>query len=483
MMADLKPYASYRTAEGEWLGAIPSHWIVRRVKYVLQETDSRSISGVEQLLRVSQFTGVTQRLRAAGQEEQDTRAASLVGYKRVEPDELVINIMLAWNGSMGVSRYSGIASPAYCVYRFRPDALPWYFHHLLRSPAYKARIKAMSTGVVESRLRLYSDDLSRIEALLPPPDEQAAIARFLDWANARLERTIRAKRRVIALLTEQKQAIIHRAVTRGLDPTLPLKPSGIAWLGDIPAHWEVRRIKHCITQIEQGWSPQCESHPADENTWGVLKVGCVNKDTFSPNQNKKLPAYLQPDVSLEIRDGDILMSRANTKELLGLAALAESPRSKLMLCDKIFRFRAKSNCFDSKYLVLSLRGKLSRAQIESSTNGASSSMQNIGQGVLKNLWVAMPSIDEQIAIVTQIGVKTLPLATAILRLEREIDLLREYRTRLVADVVTGKLDVREAAAALPQDELSSSIELDALGTDDDPGDQEESEPDDEETAA
>ncbi|MBK6593041.1 MAG: hypothetical protein IPG23_10000 [Burkholderiales bacterium] len=99
----------------------------------------------------------------------------------------------------------------------------------------------MSTGVVESRLRLYSDDLFRIQGLQPPPEEQAAIVRFLDWANARLERTIRAKRRVIALLTEQKQAIIHRAVTRGLDPAVPLKPSGIAWLGDIPAHWEVRR--------------------------------------------------------------------------------------------------------------------------------------------------------------------------------------------------------------------------------------------------
>ena len=144
MIADLKPYAAYRTAEGEWLGEIPSHWTVRRMKYVVQENDLRSTTGNEQLLRVSQFTGVTQRLRADGQEEQDTRAASLVGYKRVEPDELVINIMLAWNGSMGVSRYPGIASPAYCVYRFKPDAQPWYFHHLLRSPSYKARIKASS---------------------------------------------------------------------------------------------------------------------------------------------------------------------------------------------------------------------------------------------------------------------------------------------------------------------------------------------------
>ena len=110
---------------------------------------------------------------------------------------------------MGVSRYHGIASPAYCVYRFGRDAHPWYFHHLLKSPIYKARIKAVSTGVVESRLRLYSDDLGWVKALLPPPEEQAAIVRFLDHANRRLDKAIRAKRKLIALLNEQKQAIIH----------------------------------------------------------------------------------------------------------------------------------------------------------------------------------------------------------------------------------------------------------------------------------
>jgi type I restriction enzyme, S subunit len=465
VIADLKPYPECRPAEGGWLGEIPSHWRVRRMKYVLRETDSRSISGKEQLLRVSQYTGVTQRRRQNGLDEPDTRAETLMGYKRVEPNDLVINIMLAWNGSMGVSRYSGIASPAYCVYRFGSDLLPWYFHNLLRSPAYKARIKAVSTGVVESRLRLYSDSLYRIEAIVPPPDEQSAIVRFLDWANGRLERTIRAKRKVIALLTEQKQAIIHRAVTRGLDPSVPLKPSGIPWLGDIPQHWQVRRLKHCVGLLEQGWSPQCDARPAGENEWGVLKVGCVNKDSFVAEQNKKLPKPLQPETSLEIQDGDILVSRANTRELLGLAALAEKPRRRLILCDKLFRFRARGECFNSRFLVLALRAKPSRAQIERSTNGASSSMQNVGQGVLKNLWVSMPPVAEQDRITAQIAVEAQPLSAATSRLEREIELLREYRTRLVADVVTGKLDVREAASRLPDQSAPDAIEESADGLD------------------
>ena len=216
---------------------------LRCAKYILHERDVRSSNGKEQLLRVSQYTGVSQRNRPDGLEEPDTRAESLVGYKCVERNNLVVNIMLAWNGSMGVSRFKGITSPAYCVYRFGTAACPWYFHHLLRSPIYKARIKAVSTGVVESRLRLYTDDLFCLEAVLPPYQEQAAIVRFLDHANGKIERAIRAKRKLVALLNEQKQAIIHRAVTRGLDPA-KLKPSGIPWLGDVPEQWKVTRIKN-----------------------------------------------------------------------------------------------------------------------------------------------------------------------------------------------------------------------------------------------
>lgn len=169
MIANLKPYPAHKDSGVPWLGEVPEHWEVRRLKYLLRERDARSETGTEHLLSVSQYAGVTERKPSDNLEEPDTRAESLVGYKRVDPDELVVNIMLAWNGSMGVSRYAGIVSPAYCVYRFEALAEPWYFHHLLRSPVYKARIKAVSTGVVESRLRLYTDNLYRLIALLPPP--------------------------------------------------------------------------------------------------------------------------------------------------------------------------------------------------------------------------------------------------------------------------------------------------------------------------
>src|SRR5262249_50325835 len=153
---------------------------------------------------------------------------------------------------------------------------------------------------------------------------------------------------------------------------------------------------------------------------------------------------LTPEPGLEIQERDILVSRANTRELLGLAALIESPRPKLMLCDKLFRFRALLEFFNPAFLVRVLRSRPSREQIESSTNGASDSMQNVGQGVLRNLWVVMPSVHEQEQILAYIDLQTKPVVNQVTRLEHEIELLREYRTRLTADVVTGKLDVRGA---------------------------------------
>ena len=466
MIAGLKPYSDYQDTGHDWLGSVPAHWSLLRAKRLFREVDERSKTGKEELLSVSHLTGVTpRRLKNVTM----FMAESNVGHKVCCPGDLVINTLWAWMAALGVTKHTGIVSPAYGVYRPIDGGgiLPAYADHLLRTPLYAAEYQRRSTGVNSSRLRLYSEQFLRMPVMVPPLDEQAAIVRFLDWANGRLERAIRAKRKVITLLIEQKQATVQRGIACGLDSNVPLKPAGIAWIADIPCHWRMSRLKHCVSRIEQGWSPQCDAQPAGELEWGVLKVGCVNKDSFSGQQNKKLPDALRPDTSLEVRDGDILVSRANTRELLGLAALADKPRPKLILSDKLFRFRVKGGHFLPAYLVSALRAKASRAQIESSTNGASSSMQNIGQAVLKNLWLAVPPIAEQQAIVAHVVAETRPLNEAIARMEREIDLVREYRIRLIADVVTGKLDVREAAAQLPE-VAPTSVETEAADETDDP---------------
>ena len=463
MIIDLKPYAEYKESGLLWLGQVPKHWEVRRAKFLLREIDARSQTGKEQLLRVSQYTGVTQRKSIEGSEAPNTRAASLVGYKRVQPSDLVINIMLAWNGSLGVSRYDGIASPAYCVYRFKDDALPWYFHELLRSPAYKQRIKTASTGVVESRLRLYSDDLGRIELPLPPPEEQAAIVRFLDWANGRLERAIRAKQKVIALLNEQKQAIIHRAVTRGLDPSVPLKPSGIPWFGEIPAHWEVLPVKRCATVISKGTTPSTEGREFLES--GPIRF--IKAESVSAGRITDEPkVFIDHETHAllarsQLRENDILFVIAGaTLGKVAVVRLEHLPAN----TNQAVAFVRPNHRVLPEFLAVWLQSGRIKEQVWLSA--VQSAQPNLSMNSLGKFPMPLPPLDEQLDVVRRIAAELSRPNTAISRLEREIELLREYRTRLVSDVVTGKLDVREAATRLPEEDLLPDL----AAADDEPDD-------------
>lgn len=458
MTHDLKPYPKYKDSGVPWLGKVPEHWEVRKLRNILKEVTERNRPDLP-LLSVVREKGVILRDMINEGENHNFIPDDLTNYKVVRSGQFTMNKMKAWQGSYGISCHDGIVSPAYFV--FEVDGVSGdYFHAAIRSKAYVSFFNQASDGVRIGQWDLSKVRMREMPFFVPPLPEQSAIVRYLDYVDRRIRRYIRIKERLIKLLEEQKQAIIHHAVTRGLDPNVRLKPSGVEWLGEIPEHWEVVRLKEVTTPIEQGWSPQCDAQPAADHEWGVLKVGCVNHDTFfNEGQNKKLPPTLKPIPELQIRDGDILVSRANTRELLGLAALVVSPREKLMLCDKLFRFRAKQKRAIPRFLIYAMRQKTSRVQIESSTNGASDSMQNIGQAVVRNLVLALPPLDEQKHIIVALALDVARIMIAIAAAQREIALLREYRTRLIADVVTGKLDVRQVAARLPE-ESEAPVELD-----------------------
>ena len=463
MIQGLDPYPDYKDSGVAWLGEVPGHWQVLPNRAIFVEVKERDHPD-EQMLSVTITKGVIpQKALLSDSSKKDSSNQDKSAYKLVLPGDIAYNKMRAWQGALGVSDYRGIISPAYVVQRPREDVESRYVHYLLRTPAFAKEAERWSYGITSDMWSLRPEHFKLIYGCLPPLPEQAAIVRFLDHADRRIRRYIRAKQRLIKLLEEQKQAIIHRAVTRGLDPKVRLKPSGVEWLGHVPEHWEVLKLKQVTTKIEQGWSRQCDAQRSADDEWGVLKVGCVNRAAFDPDQNKKLPAALHPmvEADLEIQDGDILVSRANTRELLGLAALAVRPPPRLLLCDKLFRFRALENRANPQFLVHAIRGRNSRHQIESRTNGASDSMQNIGQGVVQNLAISLPPRLEQDRIVEALAGETAALGIGISHAQREIELLREYRTRLIADVVTGKLDVREAAARLP-DEPEESEALDEV---------------------
>lgn len=445
MLDGLKPYPQYK--DEPWPGAVPAHWELRRAKYVLREIDNRWAEKTGTLLSVSQYTGVTKRRLRDGSDEPATRSETLEGYKVVAANDLAVNIMLAWNGSLGVAPFDGVVSPAYCVYRFR-DSNPWYFHNLLRSPEYRAEIKRRSRGVVESRLRLYSDDLFRMPLLVPPPAEQAGIVRFLGAVDRKVNRFIRAKRRLIEVLTEQKQAIITDAVTKGLNPSAPgtrFKPTGKVWVPELPAGWSAVTLRRVITRAVDG-----PHHSPTYVSQGVMFISArnVKVDEWSLADAKYISRADYDEFSRRIKPevGDVLYTKGGTTGV----ARAVDLDFPFQVWVHIAVLKPRRGVITPAYLALALNSTPCYQQAQLYTRGATN--QDLGLGRMKDIELPLPpTLAEQEAIVEYVYKGTDAIRRAIADARREIDLIREYRTRLVADVVTGKVDVRAAAAAIPDE--------------------------------
>lgn len=448
MIADLKPYPEYKESGLPWLGQVPEHWEIKRAKSVLQRIDQRSETGREELLTVSSARGIVPRKSAT---VTMFKAESYLGYKLCWPGDLVINSLWAWAGGLGVSNHHGIISSAYGVYRIRhkTQMIPGFLHEVVRSSSFNWELRVRSKGVWISRLQL--TDVSFLDAPIhiPPPAEQAAIVRFLDWANGRLERAIRAKRKVIALLGEQKQAIIHHAVTRGLDPSVPLKPSGIPWLGDIPQHWEVRRLGHAI-RLQTGFPFASTGFVQGESGTRLLRGINVTPSGIRWDQTVRWHRVLGDDLdeyALEVGDIVLGMDRPIIGSGVRVATVRENDTPSILL-QRVARLRP-TNSLRAEFLLLLLSGRLFCDYMAPIFTGIS--VPHLSPQQIKDFRVPLPSLKEQQSILSHVEGETSVLDISAARLEREIELLREYRTRLVADVVTGKLDVREAASRLPNE--------------------------------
>jgi type I restriction enzyme S subunit len=444
MIDGLRPYAEMKQSGVEWLPALPQGWEIHRAKYSFKEADDRSEAGGEELLSVSHKTGVTPRSQ---KNITMFMAESYEGHKVCRPGDVVVNTMWAWMAAIGVSRHVGIVSPAYAIYRPRvADRFePKFLDYLLRTEVYRAEYLRSSRGVTTSRLRLYPPDFLNIPFVQPPLDEQRLIVRFLDWHGAQTGKLIRAKKKIIALLNEQKQAIIHRAVTRGLDPNVRLKPSGIPWLGDVPEGWELKRLKTFVqNKIEQRtFRGEGEIYVALEHieSWS----GRLLHRDFESQFDSQVKSFAA---------GDILFGKLRPY-------LAKVTRLDVggVCVGELLVLRASESVIDPAFLECRIRTSDFIELVNSSTFGAK--MPRADWDFIGNVRMAVPPLlDEQRAISLFIQGATIELSTAASRVSDEIALIQEFRTRLIADVVTGKLDVRTAAASLPEPaELETADEL------------------------
>jgi len=443
----------------EWLGDIPNHWEVRRLKW--------SVTGCFNGVWGDEPDGVNDvvcvRVADFNRETFSVRADTLT-FRSVEPRQLATRKLV--KGDLLIEKSGGGERQLVgCVVHFDHDfdavcsnfvaRLPvvpefsskyWCYSHAalyagkLNYPAIK-----QTTGIQN----LDSSEYLNTLAAYPPPDEQQQIAAFLDWKTGQIDALIGKKNELLEKLKEKRIAVITQAVTQGVNPAARMRNSGIPWLGQVPQHWEVKRLRFAVATLEQGWSPQCDNQPADDDCWGVMKVGCVNGDTFDPLENKVLPPDLEPEIHYELKPRDILISRANTKELLGSAAIVPADvRPKLLLCDKLYRVTTPPE-MDEEFLTCYLRTPAARFQYEREATGASDSMQNIGQDTIKNLVVTMPPLEEQKLICLTIRKSVLRLDKLMTATESAINRLTEYRSALITAATTGKIDVRKVKRPQP----------------------------------
>ncbi len=454
MIHDLKPYPAYQGSGLPWLGDIPQGWTTKRAKYFFREVDERSQSGQEELLSVSHKTGVTPRSQ---KNITMFMAESYVGHKLCRAGDLVINTMWAWMAALGVSGQTGIVSPAYGVYRLKAsDAFaPKYLDHLLRTQGYAAEYRCRSTGVNDSRLRLYPESFLEIPILCPPKEEQAAIVRFLDHADRRIRRAVRAKRKLIALLNEQKQVIIHQAVTRGLDPNARLKPSGVEWLGDIPDHWGLKKLKYEMAFAGGGTpSKSNESYWNGSIPWVSPKD--MKTDIVSDAYDHITEQAVSESSTRLVKAGSILMVvRSGILQRTIPIALCDSE----VALNQDMKALTPKGSISANYFIQFVKGCENLLLTEWTKKGAT--VESIEHQFLANSIVPIPPPTVQEEIVDYVRNATAGLDRTIGVARGEISLLLELRTRLISDVVTGKLDVRAAAAQLSAEELASESADDA----------------------
>ena len=416
MIAALKPYPEMKDSGLPWLGEVPVHWKLRRTKTVLRERVEKGFPD-QPLLAATQSKGVVRK------EQYENRTVlalkDLHLLKLVRQGDFVISLR-SFQGGIEYARAQGIISPAYTVLYPVASESHGFLAWLFKSRPYVENLSLFVTGIRQGQNIDYEKS-SRSELPVPPLTEQAAIVRFLDHADRRIRRYIRAKQKLIKLLEEQKQAIIHRAVTRGLDPNVRLKPSGVAWLGDVPAHWDLRRLKTI-----------CSMKSGDGIT----------------------AASIEPNGEYPVFGGNGIRGYTNSYTHDGNFALVGRQGA---LCGNVHiatgRFWASEHAvvaalrsgWDLSWFAALLRVmKLNQYSIAAAQPG-------LAVERVLNLTVPAPPLAEQRQIAAHLEAETARPTVAIQQAVRELDLLRELRTRLIADVVTGKLDVREAAARLPDD--------------------------------
>ncbi|AUS99966.1 hypothetical protein CLI64_05950 [Nostoc sp. CENA543] len=447
-MGKYQGYEKYKASGVEWLGEIPEHWKRSVFRYYFDIQLGKMLQNEPQ---------------SENDEEISYLKAIHVRWDKVDTD----NLPKMWasprdkkkyqvkNGDLLISEGGEVGRTALlkelqedsiiqnALHRVRPlsQSSVEYLNYLMRHIADTGWFDILCNKSTIAHLT--SEKLGALALPLPPLDEQEKIARFLDHKTKQIDELIAKKESLIEKLDEKRTALISHAVTKGLEPNVPMKDSGIEWLGEIPEHWEVKRVKFLIQNLQQGSSPLASNIPAQPDELGVLKLSAISRGNFIRHENKALKQTDNLINSLSLKHGDVLLTRGNTPKLVGDACVVPQDEPNLLISDLIYRIRVKAPVILPSFLGKFLITPQARSEIEADARGSSGSMVKVSQRHILDWLITVPPKSEQQKIIDYLNQKTSEIDQPKAKIQKAIELLKEYRTALITNAVTGKIDVRQ----------------------------------------
>ena len=441
MSQPLAPYPDYKPAGLPWLDKVPAHWGVFKVKHLFRERSEKGYPD-EPLLAATQKQGVVLKTMVGSRTVEASKDFHLLKLVRV--GDFVISLR-SFEGGIEYAHYQGIISPAYNILTPIEPANALYLAYLLKAKPFVESLSLFVTGIREGQ-NIDNGKFSISFLPMPPLLEQQRIVAFLDAKGRQIARLLRHKRQLIKLLNEQKQALIHRAVTQGLDANAPHKDSGVTWLGKVPAHWEVRRIKYILREVDSRSTTGSEVLLSMRMHHGLVPY---HEHFDRPQQSSNLIDYKL------VKPGQLVINRMQA----GNGVIFFSQLHGLVSPD--YAVFDVINDANTTFLGEVFRNHATRKKFRSESKGlgtGTSGFLRLYTDRLGAIHLALPPRSEQDFIIDERDARLAKTNETISRAQREIELIQEYRTRLIADVVTGRVDVRHLSVTAVLNDVADLLD-------------------------
>ena len=421
----------------EWIGEIPKEWRVELIGNNIKEIkDKNEDSSEDNALQFKMGTIISKR---GGDSKYNPE--SLAAYTMVQEGDIVINgLNLSFDfisQRVGLVREKGVITSTYLT--LRPSSLLYsdFVNYLFKAYDNCKAFHGMGRGL---RQILSYRELRNQKLIYPSLAEQQKIANYLDKVCREVDEMIALQEQMIEELKAYKQSVISEAVTKGLNPDVPMCDSGIDWIGEIPEHWKAEKLKYLISKIESGVSVNAGNVPAKESEIGVLKTSCVSKYIFDVNENKTVYSNEIDRVACPVRANTIIVSRMNTPELVGACGYVSDDCDNIYLPDRLWQVHFYDDvCV--KYIWFVMRSSFIRNYYSSLSVGSSSSMQNISQDQFANAIIVLPPLNEQQSIASYLDTKCAEIDALIAIKQAKIEELKDYKKSVIYEYVTGKKEV------------------------------------------